>query len=76
MATFSQNITKIRGGAILGSEMRTAIAEAIEQASETQYDSQSVPYPDTENVYIRLIPNPIGSGNYTLEISRMETNEA
>ena len=32
MATFEQNIRKIRGEAIHGKEMRTAIADAVQQA--------------------------------------------
>lgn len=32
MATFAQNIRKIRGEAIYGDNVRTAIADALEQA--------------------------------------------
>ena len=35
MATFAQNLAKIRGQAIYGSEVRTAIADAIEQMDDT-----------------------------------------
>ena len=34
MATFEQNLAKIRGQAVYGPEMREAIAEAIEQADD------------------------------------------
>ena len=34
MATFEQNLAKIRGQAIYGGEMREAIAEAIEQSDD------------------------------------------
>ena len=34
MATFEQNLIKIRGQAIYGGEMREAIAEAIEQSDD------------------------------------------
>lgn len=43
MATFEQNLAKIRGQAIYGPDMRTAIAEAIEQADDkVQQDIQAV----------------------------------
>ena len=34
MATFEQNLAKIRGQAVYGPEMREAIAEAIEQTDD------------------------------------------
>lgn len=35
MATFEQNLRKIRGEAVYGTEVRTAIADAIEQADDS-----------------------------------------
>ena len=34
MATFSKNIKKIQGEAYLGTDMRTAIAEALQQVAD------------------------------------------
>lgn len=43
MATFEQNLAKIRGQAIYGPDMREAIAEAIEQADDqVQADIRAV----------------------------------
>lgn len=47
MATFQQNLAKIRGEAIYGPEMRTAIADAIEQA-----DDQIQPQISTYEAYV------------------------
>lgn len=47
MATFEQNLALIRGGAIYGPDMRTAIADAIEQADDRVQE-------DIDNVGNRL----------------------
>lgn len=38
MASFTENIAKIRGQAVYGPEMRTAIADALMQALELDID--------------------------------------
>ena len=42
MATFAQNIRKIRGEAIYGPDMRTAIADALEQAINLDISGEDV----------------------------------
>ena len=42
MATFQENLAKIRGQAIYGPDMRTAIAEAIEQVDDQAEAVQTI----------------------------------
>ena len=70
MANFIQNLQKIRGEAIYGQDMRTAIADAIQQAAHFDYRDVDVPYPDTDQVYVRLIPVSSGSSDYILTLSK------
>lgn len=62
MATFAQNIRKIRGEAIYGPEMRTAIAEAIQQTMNLDIEASG------DMVLFDLIPIQDTPGDYTLEI--------
>ena len=60
MATFEQNIRKIRGEAIHGKEVRTAIADAVEQVANIDFSVDG-------NVLVVL--ERIGSSNdYTLKL--------
>lgn len=59
MATFEQNIRKIRGEAIHGKEVRTAIADAVQQVANVDFTVDG-------NVFVDL--RRIGtSSDYTLE---------
>ena len=70
MATFMQNINKIRGEAVYGREIRTAIADAILQSMNLDIDTHTVPYPDTQQVYVSVSPVVVGSDDYILGISK------
>lgn len=56
MATFEQNLAKIRGQAVYGPDMREAIAEAIEQTDDaiTSKIAEMETIADTEAMYADL----------------------
>ena len=63
MATFEQNIRKIRGEAIYGPEMRTAIADAIQQSMDLDIDGNE------GTVFFALSPIEDVPDDYLLTIS-------
>ena len=63
MATFEQNIRKIRGEAIYGPEMRTAIADAIQQSMDLDIDGNE------GTVFFDLSPIEDVPDDYLLTIS-------
>ena len=68
MATFAQTIGYIRGNAIYGSDVRTAIADAIEQADTaiiTELEDVRSVVLDRE-LFINL--EPIDESDYVMEI--------
>ena len=79
MATFEQNLAKIRGQAVYGPEMREAIAEALEQADDSvQQDIAAVGQQiediqeivDSRELYVEV--SDMGSGDYLMEIVHAE----
>ena len=70
MATFEQNIRNIRGEATYGKDMRTSIADAIEQSVHLTYQDIAVPYPSTDEIHIQVAPVIVGTGDYVLGISK------
>lgn len=67
MASFSENIAKIRGQAVYGPEMRTAIADALMQALGLDIDGFVFfilnPMVDSEEDFELEIVNSIASGS-------------
>lgn len=63
MASFTQNIRKIRGEAISGPDMRTAIADAITQAMNLDLSGSDVLILSTERIgasddYVLVVYSP------------------
>ena len=69
MATFAQNIGKIRGDAVYGPEMRTAIADAIMQSVNVDISKEDFPYPDTQNAWAQVQPMET-DGDYLLSFQK------
>lgn len=67
MATFQENIRKIRGEAIYGQDMRTAIADAITQAIDLDVEGDGL-------VLFDVTPIPEIQGDYLLTIMNEETS--
>lgn len=65
MATFVQNIRKIKGEAVYGTEMRNAIAEAIQQALDLNIEGEGI-------VFCTLTPIASTDGDYLLTIQNGE----
>ena len=67
MASFSENIAKIRGQAVYGPEMRTAIADALMQALRLDVDGFVFfilnPMIDSEEDFELEIVNSTASGS-------------
>ena len=70
MATFQQNLAKIRGEAIYGSDMRTAIAEAIEQADDQVQESIS-----EYEASVEAVQAIIDDHLFYIQINRIEDTE-
>ena len=66
MATFIQNIRKIRGQAIYGPEMRDAIAEAIQQTMSLDVEGSE------DVVLFTVTPIQDAPGDFLLEIRNGE----
>lgn len=66
MATFEQNIRKIRGEAIYGPDMRTAIADAIQQTMNLDIDGND------GTVYFVLTPITGTTNDFALSINNGE----
>lgn len=63
MATFEQNIRKIRGEAIYGTDVRSAIAEAIQQTMNLDIEGS------TGTVYFSVTPIQNSVDDYLLTVS-------
>ena len=72
MATFEENIRKIRGEAIYGPEMRTAIADAITQSTHVTAEEVPVHYPDNQNVYISFTRTDTDENDYIMTFVRAQ----
>mgnify|MGYP003292332381 CR=1 FL=1 len=70
MATFSENIQKIESTAVLGRDVRKAIADALMQSVHISYRDLISSFPDAQNVYVRLIPDGPGSDDHIMELSK------
>ena len=68
MATFLQNIRKIRGEAVYGNEMRTAIADSIMQAIDLDVSGDGL-------VLFTVTPIPNEQGDYLLNIENESLSE-
>lgn len=68
MATFLQNIRKIRGEAVYGNEMRTAIADSIMQAIDLDVSGDGL-------VLFTVTPIPDEQGDYLLNIVNESLSE-
>ena len=68
MATFLQNIRKIRGEAVYGNEMRTAIADSIMQAIDLDVSGDGL-------VLFTVTPIPNEQGDYLLNIENESQSE-
>lgn len=68
MATFLQNIRKIRGEAVYGNEMRTAIADSIMQAIDLDVSGDGL-------VLFTVTPIPDEQGDYLLNIENESLSE-
>ena len=72
MATFSENINKIRGEAIYGGEMRTAIADAILQAVGVEIRTLDISQQGDTQIYIQLNPIVARRDDYLMTIKNVQ----
>ena len=68
MATFEQNLRKIRGESIYGAEVREAIAQALEQSDDDTITllNQTKTLVENRELYINL--TSLGDDNFRMEI--------